>query len=241
MSSRCSRGVLALTAAFGLSQVNASCSYSPPPLPSHGQTAEALGPGHASAGLEAGRGTLASWWKASYIGDPEVTHGWVGASRFRFGVGDNTDVGLTGAIGPERVLFGAAELKWRFAHFAAPEAEGAPGFHAAWLSGLGAGAIELRGESQRRAFLAPYTGVLASGGIELVKMYVGLRFAASEVLGNHVTDLTLYPILGFGVQLRPSDWLTLYAEGSAAAGITTQDVDDTGLLIYPCLGLAVSF
>ncbi len=240
-SRRCSRWALLLTLAFGMSQVNASCSYAPPPLPSHGQAADTLGEAHGQLGVEAGRGTVASWWKASYIGDPEVTSGWVGAGRLRLGVTRNTDVGLVGALGPEQAFFGATELKWRFAHFAPPGAEGTPGFHAAWLSGLGAGELVLRGESERRPFVVPYTGVLASGGIELVQMYVGLRFAASEVLGNAQNDVTLFPILGFGVQLRPNDWLTLYAEGSAAAGITTEDLNDTGLLIYPCLGASLGF
>ena len=39
------------------------------------------------------------------------------------------------------------------------------------------------------------TGVLSSGGIRFVQMFLGLRLAASETLSNGERDLTLYPTL----------------------------------------------
>jgi hypothetical protein len=230
-----------LVIGFGLANVGAACNYSPPPLPSHGQGADTLGKGSAAVAVEAGRGTVASWWNADYLGDPDVSDGWVGAGRLRAGLSNDLDLGLVGAVGPERAFVAGPEVKWRFAHFSPPGERGSPGFHAAWVSGVGVGALELRGEAQRRAFVAPYSGVLASGGIEVVQMFVGLRFAVSEVLGNAQDDLTLYPMLGFGVQVKPTARLTWYAEGTVASGITVHDTGDTALLVYPSTGLTLTF
>jgi hypothetical protein len=227
--------------AFGLGNLHAACNYSPPPLPSHGQGADTLGAGTAAVAAEVGRGSVASWWDASYLGDPDVNHGWVGAGRLRAGVSEDLDLGLVGGAGPERAFVVGPEAKWRFFRFSPPGVEGSPGFHAAWVSGVGVGALELRQESQRRPFVAPYSGVLASGGIEVVQMFVGLRLAASEVIGNAEDDLTIYPMLGFGVQVKPTESLTWYAEGTLAGGITTHDTGDTALLVYPSTGLSLSF
>ena len=95
------------------------------------------------------------------------------------------------------------------------------------------------GSEPRHVFLAPYTGVTASGGVELVQMFTGLRFAASQTFGSGVDDLTLYPVLAFGVQVRPSRALTFYAEGDAAVGITTHGLSDTALLGCPSIGVSV--
>ena len=227
--------------AFGAANVQAACNYSPPPLPSHGQGADTLGTGSMAIAAEVGRGTVASWWDADYLGDPDVNSGWVGAGRLRAGVHENIDLGVVGGIGPERSFVAGPELKWRFFRFSPPGEAGSPGFHAAWISGLGMGALELREETSRRPFLAPYSGVLASGGIELVQMFVGLRFALSEVVGNSQDDLTFYPMLGFGVQVKPTKRLTWYAEGTLASGVTLHDTGDTALLVYPSTGLALSF
>jgi hypothetical protein len=72
-------------------------------------------------------------------------------------------------------------------------------------------------------------------------MFVGLRFAVSEVIGNGEEDLTLYPMLGFGVQVQPSSWCTWYAEGTLASGVTLQDTGDSALIVYPSTGLSLSF
>jgi hypothetical protein len=227
-----------------LSQIQATCVYSPPPVLSHGQGADTLGSGRAAAGVEAGWGALGSWWNARNVGDPEVTTKPVAASRLRIGVGENLDVGLVGGVGPQRGFVAGPELKWRFARFAPDAAPGAPSFNAALISGLGVGSAVYPYENMsapRHVFIAPYTGVLASGGIEVVQMFVGLRFAASETLGNDVTDLTLYPVLAFGVQLRPTRSVAFFLEGDLAAGITTYDTNDTAVIAYPSAGVAVTF
>jgi hypothetical protein len=229
---------LELSAALlGLSQLHAACSYSPPPLPSHGQGADTVGTGNAAVGVEAGHGTLASWWNARYLGDPAVDDGFVGAGRLRLGTHENLDVSGLGAFGPENSYLLGAELKWRFARFAPPGVDGNPGFHAANVSGLSVGAIDLRQGEGRHAFVAPYTGLLVSGGIEVIQMFVGLRLAASEVVGNEQNDLTIYPMLGYGVQLKPTSSLAFVAEATVAAGITTEDLGDTALIVYPSVGL----
>jgi hypothetical protein len=228
-------------ALLGLSQLHAACSYSPPPLPTHGQGADTLGPGNAAVGIEGGRGTLASWWNARYLGDPDVHSGFVGAGRLRLGTSDNVDVSALGALGPEHTTMLGGELKWRFAHFAPAQSEGNPGFHAANVTGIGVGALDLQQNAGRHAFIAPYTGLLVSGGIEAIEMFVGLRVAASEVIGNDQNDLTVYPMLGYGVLVRPTGPLALHAEAVVAAGITTEDTGDTALLVYPSVGATLTF
>ena len=76
---------------------------------------------------------------------------------------------------------------------------------------------------------------------EEVQMFVGLRLAGSEVVGNVQDDLTLYPILGFGVQVKPTERLTWYAEGTIAGGFTMHDTGDSALLVYPSTGLSLKF
>ena len=73
---------------FGLTQIQASCSYAPPPLPSSGQGADTLAHGRVAAGVEAGHGTSASWWNASNLADVDVNSKWVGGLRLRRGMGD---------------------------------------------------------------------------------------------------------------------------------------------------------
>ena len=233
-----------LVMAFALSQVQATCVYSPPPILSHGQGADTLGAGRMAVGAEGGWGALGSWWNASNVGDPEVTTKPVGAARLRAAVGDNVDVGLVSGIGPQRSFILGPELKWRFARFAPDARPGGPSFNAGLISGIGVGTAEYPYESMsapRHVFIAPYTGVLASGGVEVVQMFTGLRVAASETLGNNVRDLTIYPVLAFGVQLRPTRAVTFFLEGDLAGGITTHDINDTAVIVYPSLGLSVAF
>ena len=71
-------------------------------------------------------------------------------------------------------------------------------------------------------------------------MFAGLRLAASETLGNSVSDLTLYPTFAFGVVLQPAPWLMIHAEGDLAAGITTYDTADTGVLAFPSVGITIA-
>lgn len=82
---------------------------------------------------------------------------------------------------------------------------------------------------------------MTKGGIDVVQMFVGLRLGASEVVGNDENDLTVYPILSFGVEVKPTSPVTLYAEGSVALGITTQDTGDTALSVYPSAGMRIAF
>jgi hypothetical protein len=228
---------------LALTQIHATCTYSPPPVLAHGQGADTLGRGAMAASAEAGWGAAGSWWKAKNLGDPEITTGALGAARVRVAVGDDLDVGLVGGMGPESTIVGGPEVKWRFAHLAPSDVAGAPGFHAAIISGLGIGAADYRygPEPRRHVYLAPYSGVIASGGVRVVQMFTGLRLAASETLDNGRGDLTLYPVLAFGVQLRPDPVLTFYAEGNLAGGITTTDVSDTAIMGSVTGGISVTF
>jgi hypothetical protein len=236
-----------LAIGFAFCQIQASCEYSPPPVLSQGQGADTLGPGRFSTGAEVGWGTSVSWWEEQGLANPEVSSGLVGASRLRLGVTENLDVGLVGGLGPERAFVVGPEAKWRFARFTGTKAEGSPGFHAALIAGMGIGSAELRygapvgGAPPRHPFLAPYQGLTASGGIPLIQMYTGLRLAESETLGNAVRDLTLYPVLAFGIQLRPLPALTLFAEADLVGGITTRDKRDSAVMFYPSAGASLSF
>jgi hypothetical protein len=231
-------------ASFGLSQIRASCGYAPPPLPSSGQSAATLANGRTSAGLEAGLGTSASWWNASNMTDVDVNSEWVGGARLRRGIGADIDLGLVGGIGPQRSFVAGPEFKWRFAHLAAPEVDG-PAFHAAWVSGLGIGAADHynpNGQTVTRdVFLAPYSGLVGSGGVSAAQMYVGFRFAASDNFFNDQDDLTLYPILQFGFLANPSQSWTLFLEADLAGGLTTQDFSDSALIFYPSAGISYAF
>jgi hypothetical protein len=230
--------------AFGASQVAAACQYSPPPLLNQGQGADTLGDGKLALAAEAGYGTAASFWQRRGLSNPEVTSGFVGAGRLRFGLGDSLDLGLVGGYGPEHAFIAGPELKLRFAHLSPSRAADAPTFDAALIAGLGIGAADYRygsGAAPRHVFVAPYQGLTASGGIPLLQMFVGLRLAESETLGNDVNDLTLYPVLAFGVQVRPSPGFTLYAETDLAGGITTADTGDSALLFYPTIGASFTF
>jgi hypothetical protein len=232
--------------AGALSQVQASCNYSPPPVLSQGQSADSLGSHHWAAGSELGYGTNASWWTATNLGHPEVRSGWVGVGRFRYGISDDVDMGLVAGQGPLHTTVIGPEVKWRFAQAAPENAEGSPGFHAAWISGMGVGSSRYPYEVSsgapvpRHLYLAPYTGLLGSGGIELVKMFAGLRFAASETLGSPSHDFTLYPTFAFGVVLQAASWLRIHAEGDLAAGVTMHDTSDTGVLAYPAMGITIA-
>jgi hypothetical protein len=231
---------------LGAGQIQASCNYSPPPVLSQGQGADTLGEKRLALAGELGYGTVASGWNASNLSDVEVNSAAVGVGRLRYGMAPDIDLGLVGGVGPQGTIEAGPELKWRFARLAPDAAVGAPGFHAALISGLAVGTSKFRYDlgsepEPRHVFLAPYTGVTASGGVELVQMFTGLRFAASETFGSGVDDLTLYPVLAFGVQLRPTHALTFYAEGDAAAGITTHDVSDTAMIGCPSVGMSVTF
>ena len=72
-------------------------------------------------------------------------------------------------------------------------------------------------------------------------MFTGLRLAGSETFGNGVTDLTLYPVLAFGVRVNPSRTIGIYAEGDLAGGITTRDPNDTAILGFVSAGVSVTF
>ncbi len=224
-------------------QIQAACSYSPPPLLSHGQGADTLGTGNLAVSGELGWGGAGSWYKAKNAGNPDVNTGFVGAGRARVGVSENVDVGLVGGVGPENAFVVGPEMKWRFAHLVSSEAPGAPGFHAAIVSGAGIGAADYRyGPLPRRhPFVAPYTGILVSGGIDAVQLFSGLRLAASETLGNGRTDLTVYPVLAFGTKVNASRRFALYAEGDLAGGVTATDVSDSSILGFACVGTIVTF
>jgi hypothetical protein len=231
-------------ALFGLTQIQAACSYAPPPLPSSGQGADTLGQGRVAAGVEAGFGTSASWWNAANMTDVDVNSKWVGGLRVRRGMGADVDLGLVGGIGPQRSWVVGPEFKWRFAHVAAPEADG-PAFHAAWVTGLGIGASDhytlSTADVRRDVFLAPYTGLLGSGGVQAAQMYVGFRLAASDNFFNQQDDLTLYPILQFGFLAHPAKNWSLFLETDLAGGLTTQDFGDSALMFYPTAGFGYSF
>ncbi len=226
-----------LVLALGLAQ---ACVYSPPPLLSYGQTAETLGSGRGSASAEMGLGTHARWGGT----DLETTTKAVGGTRLRLGLGDLVEVGLVGAAGPHSAYLGGPELKLRIAHLADSEEDGAPSFNAAWISGFAVGsALFPSGNSpgSRHTYLAPYTGVLGSGGVRFVQTFLGFRLAASETLGNGERDLTLYPTLAFGLQLRPTRALTFFAEADLAGAITTADTGYSAVIVYPNFGLSVAF
>ena len=231
-------------ALFGLTQIQASCSYAPPPLPSSAQSAETLGQGRIATGIEAGHGTSASWWNASNLADVDVNGKWVGGLRLRRGMLPDVDLGIVGGIGPQRSFVVGPEVKWRFAHVAAPEQDG-PAFHAAWVTGLGIGASDHydpgSSKLRRDVFLAPYTGLLGSGGVRAAQMYVGFRFAASDNFFNSRDDLTLYPILQFGFLGNPSPSWSIFVETDLAGGLTTQDFGDSALIFYPTAGITYSF
>jgi hypothetical protein len=245
---------------LALSQLGATCVYSPPPVLSQGQGADTLGTGRGAIAAEAGWGRSASWWNARNAADFEVQGGPFGAGRLRLGLREDLDVGLVGGAGPERTYVLGPEAKWRIAHLTMKDAEGSPSFQVAWTNGLAVGSALYRyttsgcdaagpclrtvadtASAPRHTFLAPYTGLVTSGGIELVQMYVGLRVAASETLGNGIRDLTLFPAVAFGVQLRPSRMFGLYAEGDVAGAITTHDTSDSGLMGYAMFGVSVTF
>ncbi|HKY39173.1 MAG TPA: hypothetical protein VJN18_24710 [Polyangiaceae bacterium] len=231
-------------AALATTQIQAACAYSPPPVPSSGQGADTLGTGRMSGSVEAGFGTSASWWNAANMTDVDLNSQWLGAARFRRGLHPNVDLGVVGGIGPQSTFVLGPEFKWRFGHLAAPEAEG-PAFHAAWATGLGIGASNdydrESGEEVRDVFLAPYTGVLGSGGVREIQMYVGFRFAASDTFFDETDDLTLYPILQFGLLLQPSEHWTFFAESDLAGGLTTVDFSDSALLFYPSAGVSFTW
>jgi hypothetical protein len=248
---------------FGASQIQAACGYSPPPVPSHGQTAETLNAGGVAVSAEIGRGTVASWWNASNVVDVEQSSGFVGAGRFRFGLSQNVDLGLVGGLGPRKTFVAGPELKWRFSRVAPEGAESMPGFQAAWINGVGVGSAGLRYDVDRcdetisepascmmipddepwarSLYVAPYTGLLVSAGTNVTQLYTGARFALSEALGNDLFDMTLYPSLGFGGQLRPTENLAFYAETDFGAALPTTDFGDTGVIAYFALGATLIF
>jgi hypothetical protein len=220
--------------------LSSACVYSPPPLLSYGQTAESLGQGRASASAEMGRGTHARWGGSEL----DTTTNTVGATRLRLGLSDTLEVGLVGAAGPHSAYVAGPELKLRVVHLADPEEKDGSSFDAAWISGLGVGSALFPDggtPARRYTYLAPYTGVLGSGGIRFVQMFLGFRLAASETLGNGESDLTLYPTLAFGVQVRPTRILTLFAEADLAGAITTANTDYSAVMVYPNFGLSVAF
>lgn len=225
------------TLALATTQLHAACNYSPPPLLTHGQAAESLGAGTVAVTGELGYASSGSWWDSSNLTDVDVTDGVVAAGRLRLGVGDDVDVSLVHGYGPQGGFVLGPELKWRFAHLTPADTERPPAFHAAWISGAGFGAARFDNQDGRRVgFAAPYTGLLASGGVETIQMYTGFRFAASETLGDGHRDLTLYPALAFGVHLRPVDSISFFAEGLMAGGLTTTDYGDSAIIVYPSLG-----
>ncbi len=253
-----SRPLRLLCMLLGASQIQAACNYSPPPVLSHGQGAESLGSRRLAVGAEAGFGTTASYWKADNLSDPDVNSGLVGAARLRVGVSADIDVGLVGGMGPDRTFVLGPEGKWRFARLspgreeapsdggAIPDADRAPSFDAAIIAGLGIGTAAHRyeGESElgpNHPFLAPYQGFMASGGVQVIQMSVGLRLAESETLGNDVADLTLYPIFAFGAQVRPSRQLALFVELDAGGGIPTADTGDSAFIFFPSAGFSLTF
>jgi hypothetical protein len=257
-----------LPAVLALSQLGATCAYSPPPVLAHGQGADTLGTARGRVAAEAGWGRAASWWNSYSAADFDVHSGLAGVGRLRVGVGQDLDVGLVSGAGPEGTYVLGPEAKWRFARLAMPSEKGSPGLHAALVSGFAAGSALYRYDHEcsgndcvpgncsgdgclymvetgqprpRYGFVAPYTGVIASGGIDVVQMYVGLRLAASETLGNRIADLTLYPVLAYGVNLQPDPLLGFYAEGDVAGGLTTQDLSDSALIGYATAGVSLTF
>jgi hypothetical protein len=242
---RATRGIRLATMALATTQIYAACYYSPPPMLSQAQAADTLGSGTVAATGELGYATAGSWWNSSNLSDVDVTDGVVGAGRLRLGLSDDVDVGVVNGYGPHRGFVVAPELKWRFLHLTPDGVEDPPAFHGAWISGFGIGAADFSLDEAERgprhAFIAPYTGLLASGGVRAVQMYTGFRFAASETLGDGHQDLTLYPTLAFGVEARPSAATALFAEGIMAGALTTTDFGDSAILVYPSAGVTVRF
>jgi hypothetical protein len=129
---------------------------------------------------------------------------------------------------------------------AAPGCPGEAAFHASLVSGLGVGIGGFRytGGSvtagSHHPYIAPYTGVLVSGGIPILQMFSGLRLAASQTLGTSA-DLTLYPVLAFGVGVRPEPLLRVFLEGDLAAAYTTEVASDSGILGAVTAGMSITF
>ena len=63
---------------FGLSQIHAAYTYSPPPVLAQGQGADTLGDGRVALAAELGYGTVASGWDATNLSDVEVNSAAVG-------------------------------------------------------------------------------------------------------------------------------------------------------------------
>jgi hypothetical protein len=233
--------------AVALAQVQATCAYSPPPMLSQGQGADTLGRSRVNVGAEVGYGAAGSWWKASNVGDPDINSDPAGALRVRFGLADDVDLGVVGAVGPDTTIVAGPEVKWRFARLVEGPREDAPAFHASWVSGTGLGSSVFRYGADglqagtRHFYIAPYTGILVSGGIPLVQMFGGLRFAASQTLDASRTDWTLYPVLPFGVELRPEKAIRLFVEADLAGGYTTQTSNGSAILGYVTGGMSVTF
>lgn len=230
-----------------LSQVQASCVYAPPPVLAQGQGGDTLGRMRVNAGTEVGYGVVASWWNANGIGDADINSNPAGAVRVRFGVTDDLDVGLVGGLGPDRTIIAGPEVKWRFARLVESAIEGAPAFHASVVSGVGLGSSTFRyggygvDAGSSHIYVAPYTGLLVSGGIQLIQMYSGFRVAASQTLDASRADLTIYPVLAFGVEVRPERFYHLFVEGDLAGGYTTQNANDAAILGYAVGGVSMTF
>jgi hypothetical protein len=235
-----------LPIAFGLSQIQATCSYAPPPVLSQGQGGDTLGAGRFNAGAEIGYGAAGSWWKANNVGDPDINSDPAGAIRFRAGVSDNVDVGVVGGIGPDDTFVAGPEVKWRFASLIDTTSDEKAAFHAALVSGVGVGSAGFRysGGSvtagSHHPYVAPYSGILVSGGIPVIQMFSGLRLAGSQTLGTSA-DVTLYPVLAFGVEVHPTDAVRVFVEGDLAGGYTLQDASDSAILGYVTGGMSITF
>ncbi len=235
-----------LPIAFGLSQVQASCTYAPPPVLAQGQGGDTLGEGRVNIGAEMGFGASESWWETANVGDPDVNAGPTGVVRARVGVTENLDVGLVGGAGPDDTFVAGPEVKWRFAHLVDRASADQAAFHASLVSGVGIGSTRLVDQGNSSAdgahhpYLAPYTGVLVSGGVPLLQMFSGLRLAASQTLGT-APDVTLYPVLAFGVEVRPEPAVRVFVEGDLAAAYTVEDGSDTAILGYFTGGVSVTF
>jgi len=230
-----------------LSQVQASCVYAPPPVLAQGQGGDTLGRMRVNAGTEVGYGVVASWWKASGVGDADINSSPAGAMRIRLGLTDDLDVGVVGGLGPDQTIVAGPEVKWRFARLVESSSEDSPAFHASIVSGVGLGTSTFRyggygvDAGSSHLYLAPYTGLLVSGGIPLIQMYSGLRVAGSQTLDASRADLTIYPVLAFGIEMRPEHFYHLFVEGDLAGGYTTQNAGDAAILGYAVGGVSMTF